>query len=108
VLEARGLDVTPGMIERLNHVGDTETVAVLNVILKEEVGHVAIGSRWFQYCCAREGKAPEQTFLALLKSRYAGTIRGPLNTPARLAAGFSREELDALEKDESEATGVAR
>jgi uncharacterized ferritin-like protein (DUF455 family) len=54
VLEARGLDVTPGMIERLNRVGDTRTIDVLDVILAEEVRHVAIGTRWFRFCCERE------------------------------------------------------
>ncbi len=98
VLEARGLDVTPAMMERLQSVGDTETVAVLRVILDEEVGHVAIGSRWFRWCCAREGKEPESTFLHLLESRYSGTVRGPFNLDARLQAGFSDVEMAALGK----------
>jgi uncharacterized ferritin-like protein (DUF455 family) len=97
VLEARGLDVTPGMMQRLEAVGDDETVKILQVILDEEVGHVAIGSRWFHWCCEREGKQPGPTFLELLETRYAGTIRGPFNTHARLLAGFSKSELEALE-----------
>lgn len=98
VLEARGLDVTPGMIDRLRAVGDTETVAVLEVILREEVRHVAIGSHWFRYCCEREALEPEQTFRELLDSRYRGTVRGPFNLEARRAAGFSARELDWLER----------
>jgi len=96
VLEARGLDVTPGMIERLRQIGDLTTIAVLEVILGEEVGHVAIGTRWFNFCCERESKDPLPTFLELLKTRYTGTVRGPFNHAARLAAGFSPAEMDAL------------
>jgi len=96
VLEARGLDVTPGMIQRLQSVQDDQTVAVLEVILDEEVRHVEIGTRWFRYCCAQQGLEPVTTFLNLLKSRYGGALRGPFNLEARYAAGFSREEMAAL------------
>jgi len=96
VLEARGLDVTPAIIERLRQTGDTGTVAVLEVILREEVEHVAIGTRWFNFCCEREGKDPLLSFLELLRTRYSGTIRGPFNYEARLAAGFSPVEMEAL------------
>ncbi|MDZ4730991.1 MAG: ferritin-like domain-containing protein [Xanthomonadales bacterium] len=97
VLEARGLDVTPGMMQRLLSAGDQETAGILRVILDEEVGHVAIGSRWFAWCCEQAGKDPGPTFLELLQSRYSGTVRGPFNTDARLLAGFSAEEMAALE-----------
>jgi uncharacterized ferritin-like protein (DUF455 family) len=96
VLEARGLDVTPGMIERLKAVGDQETVAVLEVILAEEVGHVAIGTRWFRYCCAQQGVEPLPTFLGLLQTNYPGSLRGPFNEAARLEAGFTQQEMQAL------------
>lgn len=96
VLEARGLDVTPGMIERLNAAGDFQTVAALRVILEEEVRHVAIGSRWFRWCCERDGKESRQTFLSLLKKYYAVQPRGPFNLEARYQAGFSKEEMAAL------------
>jgi len=96
VLEARGLDVTPGMIERLAAIGDHETIAALEIILSEEVRHVAIGTRWFRYCCEEEGVDPLTTFLSLLKQHYPGTLRGPFNLPARFEAGFSPEEMDAL------------
>ena len=96
VLEARGLDVTPGMIERLRAVGDHATVAILELILREEVAHVGAGSRWFAWCCAREGLDAEATFNELI-GRYArGAVKGPFNTAARLAAGFSAEELARL------------
>ncbi len=96
VLEARGLDVTPGMIERLTVAGDLETVAALRVILAEEVRHVAVGSHWFNYCCEKEGLEPLATFLGLLRAHYPGAMRGPFNLEARLEAGFSEDEMRAL------------
>jgi uncharacterized ferritin-like protein (DUF455 family) len=96
VLEARGLDVTPGMIERLNSAGDGRTAGVLEVILAEEERHVAIGTRWFRHCCAQEGREPMPTFVALLKTHYSGTLRGPFNLEARYRAGFTPEEMRAL------------
>ena len=96
VLEARGLDVTPGMIDRLRAAGDHQTVAALEVILDEEVRHVAIGTKWFRYCCAEQGLDPLATFLGLLRERYDSLPRGPFNLEARYQAGFSREEMDAL------------
>ncbi len=97
VLEARGLDVTPGMIDKLRSVGDDATVACLEIILDEEIRHVAIGSHWFRFCCAARGLAPEATFRRLLKDHFGGPLRGPFNHPARREAGFSAPELEALE-----------
>ena len=97
VLEARGLDVTPGMIERLRRAGDGRTVELLEVILTEEVAHVAAGTRWFHWLCARESLDPEQTFFDLLASAAPGAIRGPFNIVARRQAGFSEAELRRLE-----------
>ncbi len=99
VLEARGLDVTPGMIERLRAVGDTQTVTALEVILAEEVRHVAIGTRWFNYCCEQENKAPEETFLELVRKRFSGRVRGPFNLSARAEAGFTQVEMEGLAAD---------
>lgn len=96
VLEARGLDVTPGMIRRLRGQGDLASVAVLEVILAEEVRHVAIGSRWFAWCCEADGVAPGPTFLALVREHSRGAIRGPFNLDARQAGGFAEAELRAL------------
>lgn len=96
VLEARGLDVTPGMIVKLRSVGDRETAAVLEVILEEEVSHVAAGSRWFRWHCERAGIAPEPKFRELLGEYARGVLHGPFNVDARAAAGFSEEELAAL------------
>ena len=97
VLEARGLDVTPGMIEKLRNAGDHASVACLEIILEEEVRHVAIGSRWFRYLCEQRGLAPEATFRSLLREYYAGGLRGPFNHQARLDAGFTESELEDLE-----------
>jgi uncharacterized ferritin-like protein (DUF455 family) len=97
VLEARGLDVTPGMIERLHAVGDMPTAAILETILREEVAHVAVGSRWFAWCCARERRDADATFAALIAEHVRGAVKGPFNIPARLAAGFSRAEIARLE-----------
>ncbi|MFU8876925.1 MAG: ferritin-like domain-containing protein [Wenzhouxiangellaceae bacterium] len=98
VLEARGLDVTPGMIERLRQAGDDESVACLEIILDEEVRHVAIGSRWFRYLCDQRGLDPTPTFQALLAEYFSTGLRGPFNHPARRRAGFSEQELADLEK----------
>ncbi len=92
VLEARGLDVTPGMIRRLQEVGDDATVDVLRVILDEEVRHVAIGTHWFRYLCAQRGLEPVETFRALLND-YGMQLRPPYNREARMAAGFLDSEL---------------
>jgi uncharacterized ferritin-like protein (DUF455 family) len=96
VLEARGLDVTPGMIQRLEQAGDADTVAVLHVILAEEIRHVDIGSHWFRYCCDLEGVNPEKTFFELLGQHFGSQLRGPFNLEARQRAGFTDSELKRL------------
>ncbi|MEM9300844.1 MAG: ferritin-like domain-containing protein [Pseudomonadota bacterium] len=95
VLEARGLDVSPGMIERLVGAGDATSADLLRVILREEERHVAIGTRWFEHLCAERGLEPQPTFLRLL-AEAGSRIQPPLNRPARLRAGFTDRELDAL------------
>lgn len=98
VLEARGLDVTPGMIKRLQGHGDNATVAILKIIFEQEIGHVAIGSRWFSYACELENVSPEETFQDLLKEFMAGELRGPFELEARRKAGFSDAELKVLQE----------
>ncbi|HET7300430.1 MAG TPA: ferritin-like domain-containing protein [Oleiagrimonas sp.] len=97
VLEARGLDVTPGMIERFKSAGDAATMAVLEVILREEVAHVEAGTRWFHWCCKRDGLEPEATFRQLLGQYMRGALRGPFNLEARRRAGFAESELAWLQ-----------
>ncbi|MGY1425488.1 ferritin-like domain-containing protein [Lysobacter sp. A289] len=96
VLEARGLDVTPGMIDKLRGLGDHATVEILEVILREEVAHVAAGSRWFRWYCARAGVAPGATFRQLLGEYARDVLYGPFNLQARSEAGFDEEELAML------------
>lgn len=96
VLEARGLDVTPGMIARLRSVGDHATAAILEIILREEVPHVATGTRWFRWCCEREGRDSDRAFEELLREYVPGGLKGPFNLEARRAAGFGPAELHAL------------
>lgn len=96
VLEARGLDVTPGMISRLASAGDMETVSVLEVILEEEVRHVEIGTRWFRHCCKEQNQDPSREFLRLLDKHFSGSLRGPFNLDARRLAGFSETEMAAI------------
>lgn len=96
VLEARGLDATPPIIAKLRKIGDTESVAVLDIILRDAVGHVALGDRWFKRLCAERGLESEQTYLDLIDSFDAPRPHPPMHEEARLAAGFSAEELARL------------
>ena len=98
VLEARGLDVTPAMIERLTRVDDHDAVAILEVIYNDEIEHVRIGSKWFKYQCQENGLEPRSTFRKLVDQHLHGELRGPFNLPARLKAGFDEQEMRDLEK----------
>ncbi len=89
VLEARGLDVTPAMIERLTAAGDEASVHVLEIIYRDEIGHVAIGRRWFEFICARQGREPETAYHSHVQDRFKGLIKPPFNTAARDAAGLT-------------------
>jgi uncharacterized ferritin-like protein (DUF455 family) len=98
VLEARGLDVTPDMIRRFRAAGDNATAAVLKVVLEEEIGHVAAGTRWFRWVCQQRKLEPEASFFALLNDYAGGQTRCPLHWQARRDAGFSESELVRLEQ----------
>ena len=98
VLEARGLDVTPAMITKLRALGDEATATILETILREEIAHVAAGSRWFRWHCERAGVDPRARFRGLLDEYARGSLRGPFNHEARLAAGFDADEVAALEQ----------
>jgi len=98
VLEARGLDVTPGMMARLRSVGDQVSADILEIILAEEIPHVAAGTRWFLWCCKQENKEPLKTFSDLITGLAKASIRGPYNLPARHAAGFDDIEMAMLEE----------
>ncbi|HEB77819.1 MAG TPA: ferritin-like domain-containing protein [Methylothermaceae bacterium] len=97
-MEARGLDVTPGMIDSLDRAGDGESAGILEKILADEVGHVALGSFWFKTLCQQRGVPVEPTYQRLLARHLSQSPRGPFNRMLRLQAGFSAAELDQLER----------
>jgi uncharacterized ferritin-like protein (DUF455 family) len=99
VLEARGLDVTPGMRARLDRIGDTRGVEILDVIARDEVGHVAIGTYWFRHACAKRRLDPDRTFQQLLCDNLPQLPRGPFALEARSRAGFSAGELEWLQSN---------
>jgi len=98
VLEARGLDVTPTMIVRLQQSGDEASAAVLETILRDEIGHVQAGSRWFHHVCRERGLDPLESFRGLLAAYAPGRLRAPFNTAAREQAGFDAGEMALLEE----------
>ena len=106
ILEARGLDVTPGMRDKLRHHGDPEAAAILDIILDDEIGHVMVGNRWYTRLCADRGVEPMETFERLMQEHDA-LVRPPFNRSARLAGGFSEQELVRLEARFAAATAAA-
>ncbi|MFN3145898.1 MAG: ferritin-like domain-containing protein [Paracoccaceae bacterium] len=88
VLEARGLDVTPGMIEIFRKAGDTGAVAALETIYAEEVAHVAYGSKWFHFLCGREDRDPKDAFHDLVQRYFHGALKPPFNEEKRAEAGL--------------------
>lgn len=98
LLEARGLDATPPIQRRLEAVGDEASVRVLDTILRDEIGHVGLGDRWFRFLCAQRGISPEATYRDLLVRFKAPWPQAPMNEAARLAAGFTPGELASLTK----------
>lgn len=89
VLEARGLDVTPGMADTLRRNGDEETAAILDIIYRDEKRHVAFGSKWFRFLCDRQRRAPEPVFHALVRTCFRGALKPPFNDRARSEAGLT-------------------
>jgi uncharacterized ferritin-like protein (DUF455 family) len=98
LLEARGLDATPPIQRRLEQVGDEASARVLDIILRDEIGHVGLGDQWFRRLCAERGVEPESTYRELLERFKAPRPTQPMNEAARLQAGFSPAELAALAK----------
>lgn len=98
VMEARGLDVTPGMIAKFNQVDDAAAVEILEVIYRDEIDHVRIGNFWYRRLCEQQGLDVESTFRDLVGQYMDGKLRGPFNWPARIEAGFEATELSALER----------
>ena len=99
VLEARGLDVTPGMIEVFRKAGDTSAVAALETIYAEEIGHVAYGSKWFRFLCGRDGIDPQPEFHRLVRLYFHGSLKPPFNEEKRAEAGIPPDFYWPLAKD---------
>jgi uncharacterized ferritin-like protein (DUF455 family) len=97
-LEARGLDATPPIQAKLRIAGDLRAVEILDVILRDEVGHVAIGNRWYRWLCEREGLDAETLYPELVARYCAPRQRPPFNLDARRLAGFTEGELVALQQ----------
>ena len=95
-LEARGLDATPPLQAKLARAGDDRAVAILEVILRDEIGHVAIGNRWYRFACERAGLDPIAIYPGLVDRYAAPKLRPPFNDAARRAAGFSEDEIAYL------------
>ena len=95
-LEARGLDATPAVRAKLAQAGDAEAAAILDIILRDEVGHVLIGNRWYGWLCERDGLDPIAIYPEMARRYNAPVLKGPFNLEARRAAGFTDEELAAL------------
>lgn len=95
-MEARGLDVTPGTKAKLVQAGDHAIAPILDIVMRDEIGHVSIGNHWFNYLCAQRGLSPSTTYADLVALHNAIPRRGPFNLEARRAAGFSEEELARL------------
>jgi uncharacterized ferritin-like protein (DUF455 family) len=92
-LEARGLDAIPPLRAKIAQVGDEAAAAILDIILRDEIGHVEIGNRWYRHMCTQRGLDPESTYDELAARYKAPPLRGPFNVEARRKAGFSEPEL---------------
>ena len=98
-LEARGLDASPLVRAKLAGAGDEDSARVIDVILRDEIGHVAIGNRWYRYLCEQRRLDRVTTYRELATRYSAPRLRGPFNLSARRAAGFDEAELSALGAD---------
>ena len=95
-MEARGLDASPSLRNKLAQVGDTVAADILTIILRDEIGHVAVGNHWYNWLCKQRNLEPIETYATLAKHYEAPKLRGPFNLEARRAAGFSEAELALL------------
>lgn len=100
-LEARGLDAAPPIRAKLVAAGDRRAGEILDVILADEVGHVAIGNQWYGWLCRARGLEPVATYAELARRYRAPRLKGPFNLEARRAAGFSEAELTALQQPDA-------
>jgi len=96
-LEARGLDASPPMRAKLAQAKDHAAAAIIDIILRDEIGHVAIGNRWYRWLCEREKLDHRSTYARLAREYGAPRLHAPFNIEARRAAGFDDDELTALQ-----------
>ncbi|MGV8936825.1 MAG: ferritin-like domain-containing protein [Allorhizobium sp.] len=96
ILEARGLDVTPSLQQKMRESGDIDSADVLQVIYEDEKGHVAIGAKWFRFLCAREKRDPARAFQDLVRANFRGALKAPFNDIARAEAGLTPSFYRAL------------
>ena len=96
VLEARALDVTPMAIERVRGVGDERGAQILTRIYNDEIGHVRVGTQYFNAVCARRGESTDSVWKTLVRQHYRGLLKPPFNDSARMAAGLSRQSYTDL------------
>ncbi|QWE26115.1 ferritin-like domain-containing protein [Polynucleobacter sp. AP-Ainpum-60-G11] len=106
-MEARGLDAVPEIRDRFKQIKDERAVEILEIILHDEIGHVLVGNRWFNFLCANKGLSPIATYRELAEKYRAPTLRGPFNFDAREQAGFTSEELEILESLSEKRTQAA-
>lgn len=95
-LEARGLDASPAVKTKLVSIGDHRAGEILDIILRDEVGHVAIGNQWYRWLCVREDRDPMTHYDVVAQRHGAPQLHPPFNLAARRRAGFSAEEIDRL------------
>ena len=95
-MEARGLDASPGVKNKLLSAGDHAAGRIMDIILEEEIGHVAAGNRWYRYVCETKGLDPISTYRQLIQQYDAPKLKSPYNLQARRLAGFEEEELSYL------------
>lgn len=104
-LEARGLDATPGIRAKLMQAGEKDAAAILDIILRDEIGHVAIGNHWYHWLCQARGLEPIACYDDLAIRYDAPALRGPFNLTARREAGFAEAELMALNAQRQHGAG---
>ena len=95
-LEARGLDASPAVRHKLASGGDPKGAAIIDIILRDEIGHVALGNEWYRWLCVERSLDPVETFTELAIKYRAPVLKGPFNLDARRAAGFGEDELVKL------------
>lgn len=89
ILEARGLDITPSLLTQIEQVDDHESAKIFKIIYRDELGHVAVGAKWFRYLCLKQGLEPASTFQRMVRSHFRGPLKPPFNDFARCRAGLT-------------------